>query len=74
MMAQFMAALKAIAAIPQILEQIRDARINLSNEITERKLERINRKVNELTARLPHGKDRDEILDLVSELNDTISK
>ena len=69
-----MAALKAIAAIPQILERIESTQVTIANNVTEKKIAKINAKVSEITARLPHGKDRNEILDMVDELNRTVSK
>lgn len=74
MWAAVMTALKAIAALPEILTQFKDAYVSAANRATEARIAEIKEELNEITQRLPDAQSREEIADLVRRLNSTISK
>lgn len=68
-----MAALKAVAALPEILNQIKDGIGSIKIAVATRNLEEVRAEVREITDRLEVA-DADEIAELVRRLNSSISK
>ena len=68
------AALEAIAALPKILTEMKDSMTGMKNTVTEMKFNKIQEEMNEVIQRIPHGKDRDEMLALAERLNSVVSK
>lgn len=68
------AALEAIAALPKIMNQMTQALTGMKNSVTDMKINAIRRDMNTVIQRIPHGKDRDEMLELAESLNTIISK
>jgi len=72
MVATIVAALKALPLLVQAIEGVRAEIKTMANNKTEQQFQEIKEKVNVLTHRFALTKDRDEMLGIVSDLNDLV--
>jgi hypothetical protein len=74
MAAEIMAALKAIAALPEIIKEIKDGLIKLGDSMTEKNLSNLKSEVNSYLTQLSKAKSSDERKRLIEEISKRISK
>lgn len=74
MFAEFMAALKAIAAIPQILQELKSGISAIAVAHETAKLKELRDEVARITDRINNTTDRQELLRLARDLNRVVSK
>jgi len=74
MAAEIMAALKAIAALPEIMRGIKDGLIKLGDSMTEKNLSSLKSEVNSYLTQLSKAKSSDERKRLIEEISKRISK
>jgi hypothetical protein len=72
--AEILAALKAIAALPEIMEGIKNGLIKLGDSITEKNLSGLKSEVNSYLTQLGKAKSSDERKRLIEEISKRISK
>jgi len=74
MFAEFMAALKAIAALPDLLRQITNGIEQIRVARETQRIQEIKNEVARITDQIRVTTDRQALLDLARQLNDTVSK
>lgn len=74
MFAELMVALKAIAAIPQILNDMKAGISSIAIAHETSKLKEIRDEVTRITDQINHTTDRQELLKLARDLNRAVSK
>lgn len=67
----------AIIALPKIVDEFKALRLEIKamqNAATDRRIDEIQREVSEIITKVKHEEDRQKLLDLVRDLNRSVSK